>query len=61
MILHSHFSLASVKTKGLTLAIEHAPCCLLSFAAGFIGIAALNHNPVIELGFAIGGAFMVTM
>ncbi|MCS5596320.1 MAG: hypothetical protein VYC19_11380 [Pseudomonadota bacterium] len=58
MNLRSHFSFASAKSKALTLAIEHAPCCLLSFAAGFVGIAALNHNPLIELGFAIGGAFI---
>jgi hypothetical protein len=50
------FSLSAVKTKGLTLAIEHAPCCILSFAAGFIGLPMLTHNPVIELGFAVGGA-----
>lgn len=58
MSLRSHFSLASIKTKGLTLAIEHSPCCLLSFAAGFIGVAALHHNPLLELGFAIGGALI---
>jgi len=36
--------------------IEHAPCCILSFAAGFIGLPILNHNPIVELGFAFGGA-----
>lgn len=54
--LKTHFNLRSLKTKGLTLLIEHLPCCILSVAAGFIGLPLLNHNPVIELGFAIGGA-----
>jgi hypothetical protein len=56
-ILKTHFNLRSVKTKGLTLLIEHGPCCILSVAAGFIGLPMLAHNPVLELGFAIGGAF----
>ena len=56
--LSSYFNYNSFKTKGLTLLIEHAPCCILSFAAGFIGISALNHNPVLELGFAMGGAII---
>jgi hypothetical protein len=56
--LRSKFNLSAIKTKGLTLLIEHAPCCILSFAAGFIGISILNHNPILELGFAIGGAII---
>lgn len=58
MNLTQHFNLESFKTKGLTLLIEHAPCCLLSFGAGFIGISVLAHNPILELGFALGGAFL---
>lgn len=54
--LRQHFNLHSVKTKGLTLLIEHGPCCILSFSAGLIGLPGLNHNPVLELGFALGGA-----
>lgn len=46
----------SFKTRGLTLLIEHSPCCILSFAAGLVGISFLNHNPMLELGFALGGA-----
>ena len=53
-----HFNLSAIKTKGLTLLIEHAPCCILSFAAGFVGIAAINHNPILELSFALGGALV---
>lgn len=56
--LAPYFNLTVLKTKGFTLLIEHAPCCILSFAAGFIGIAALNHNPLLELGFALGGALI---
>lgn len=52
------FSLQNLKTKGLSLLIEHSPCCILSFVAGFVGISFLNHNPVIELGFALGGALL---
>ena len=47
---------AALKQSGLTLVIEHSPCCLLAFVAGFIGISFLYHNPVLELGFAMGGA-----
>lgn len=54
--LRISFNMSAIKTKGLTLLIEHAPCCLLSLAAGFIGLSAFNHNPVLELGFALGGA-----
>lgn len=50
------FNMASIKTKGVALIIEHAPCCILSVAAGLIGVSSLNHNPVLELGFAVGGA-----
>jgi hypothetical protein len=52
------FNINSIKTKGLTLLIEHSPCCLLAFAAGFLGLPLLNHNPAIELGFAVAGAFI---
>lgn len=45
-----------VKTKSIAFIIEHSPCCLLSFAAGFIGLPMLYHNPRIELAFAIFGA-----
>lgn len=48
--------MSALKTKGLTLLIEHGPCCILSLAAGFIGISAFNHNPALELAFAFGGA-----
>jgi hypothetical protein len=58
MNLRTHFNLASFKTKGLTLLIEHSPCCLLSFASGFVGMSALAHNPALELGFALGGALI---
>ena len=54
--LKNAFNLRSMGTKALTLTIEHAPCCILSFAAGFVGLPLLNHNPTIELGFALGGA-----
>lgn len=46
------------KSKGLALLIEHAPCCLLSLLSGLIGIHALNHNPLLEFGFAVGGAIV---
>lgn len=52
------FNGASIKTKALTLLIEHSPCCLLSVAAGFIGIPGMAHNPAIELALAIGGAII---
>jgi len=48
----------SIKTRGTALIIEHTPCCLLSFAAASIGVSILNHNPILELGFAIGGAII---
>lgn len=54
--LRTRFNLSAIKTKGLTLLIEHGPCCLLSAAAGFIGVSTFNHNPILELGFALGGA-----
>lgn len=54
--LRMQFNLQAVKTKGLTLMIEHAPCCLLSIVGGLVGVSAFNHNPVLELGFALGGA-----
>lgn len=54
--LKLEFNLKAIKTKALTLLIEHGPCCILSFAAGFIGLPFLNHNPMVELGFAFGGA-----
>jgi len=47
---------ASVKQTSVTLLIEHSPCCLLAFAAGFVGISFLSHNPLIELSFALFGA-----
>jgi hypothetical protein len=56
--LRLRFNMQSLKTKGLTLLIEHSPCCILSFGAAMIGVPFLRHNPVIELGFAIGGAIV---
>lgn len=50
--------LPALKQGAVTLIIEHSPCCLLAFVAGFAGIAFLNHNPLIELGFALGGALI---
>jgi hypothetical protein len=58
MGLSNHFNWASFKSKSLTLLIEHSPCCLLSFASGFLGVSVLNHNPVLELGFALSGALI---
>ncbi len=55
--LRQAFNFHGLKSKALALTIEHAPCCILSAAAGFIGIPLLNHNPPIELAFAIVGAF----
>jgi hypothetical protein len=49
---------ATFRARGLALMIEHAPCCLLTAIAATIGLPLLNHNPVIELGFAIGGAMI---
>jgi hypothetical protein len=54
----SKMSLPAFKQGALTLLIEHSPCCLLAFFAGFVGIAFLYHNPLIELGFALGGALI---
>ena len=56
--IRSTFKAQNIKTKGLTLLIEHAPCCLLSFAAASLGIEVLNHNPWLELGVAVGGALI---
>lgn len=50
--------LRNLSARGLGLAIEHLPCCILTVIAASIGIPFLSHNPVIELGFAIGGAFV---
>lgn len=50
--------LARLKAQSLALVIEHAPCCLLTAIAATIGLPLLNHNPIIELGFAIGGAMI---
>jgi len=44
MNIGAHFNLASLKSKGTALIIEHAPCCILSFAAGSLGVSILNHN-----------------
>lgn len=46
------------KSKLISLCIEHLPCCLLSAMAGFLSIPWFNHNPLIELGFAVGGALI---
>ena len=56
MTLAGKLTFNRIKKTSLTLTIEHAPCCLLSFGAGFIGIPFMYHNPVLELGFAMGGA-----
>lgn len=48
--------MANFRNKAITQVIEHLPCCLLSAGAGLIGLSALNHNPMLELGFALGGA-----
>lgn len=55
-ILSFDFNINALKSKALTLVIEHAPCCILSLAAASVGLPFLNHNPAIELGFALGGA-----
>lgn len=57
-ILRPSFNLRSVSARGLGLAIEHLPCCLLTVAASMIGIPFLSHNAALELGFAIGGALI---
>lgn len=46
------------RRRSVPLIIEHLPCCVLSFLAGFVGVAFLHHNPVLELAFAIGGALI---
>lgn len=46
------------RRRGVALVLEHMPCCILSFVAGFVGVSVLHHNPVLELGFAIGGALV---
>lgn len=56
--IQQHFNARTVKTKGLTLLIEHGPCCILSLAAGFVGLPWIAHNPMLELGFAMGGAII---
>ena len=52
------FNMSSIKTKALTLLIEHGPCCIFTAVAGFAGLPFLNHNPVLEFGFAMGGAVL---
>ncbi len=52
------FNLRSISARGLGLAIEHLPCCILTVVAASIGIPFLSHNPVLELGFAVGGAMI---
>lgn len=54
--LRRTFNLRSLKTKALTLLIEHGPCCIFSLVAGAVGLPFLNHNPALEMGFALGGA-----
>ncbi len=49
---------ARLKAQTLALTIEHAPCCLLTAVAASIGLPLLRHNPLIELGFAMGGALI---
>ena len=52
------FNLRSLSARGLGLAIEHLPCCILTVVAASIGIPFFSHNPVLELGFAVGGAMI---
>lgn len=52
------FNLRSLSARGLGLAIEHLPCCILTVVAASIGIPFLSHNPLLELGFAVGGAMI---
>jgi len=52
------FNFQSMKGKAIALTLEHAPCCLLSIGASYIGVNTLNHNPALELGFAVGGAII---
>ena len=56
--LKTSFNLRSLSARSLGLAIEHLPCCILTVVAASIGIPFLSHNPVLELGFAIGGAMI---
>lgn len=56
--IKSSFNLRSLSARGLGLAIEHLPCCILTVIAASIGIPFLRHNPAIELGFAVGGALI---
>lgn len=56
--LPASFSARNLKSKSIAFLIEHSPCCLLSFAAGFVGLPMLYHNPRIELAFAIVGAVL---
>lgn len=57
-ILKPTFNIRSLSARGLGLAIEHLPCCLLTVVAASIGIPFLSHNPALELGFAVGGAMI---
>lgn len=54
--LRSIFNWHGMSGKAIALVLEHLPCCLLSVAAAAVGIPFLNHNTLLELGFAIGGA-----
>ncbi len=54
--LAKYFNVQNAKGKALAFTLEHSPCCLLSVAGSALGIQVLNHNPHIELAFAIGGA-----
>lgn len=56
--LPAAFNMKNMKKKSIAFLIEHSPCCILSFAAGFIGLPMLAHNPPIELCFAIFGAII---
>ncbi len=54
--LRKHFNVRALTIKGATLLAKEIPCVALAGAAGFIGIPGLSHNPVLELGIALGGA-----
>lgn len=56
--LKPSFNLRSLSARSLGLAIEHLPCCILTVVAASIGIPFLSHNPLLELGFAVGGAMI---
>lgn len=58
LTIRPSFNLRSLSARGLGLAIEHLPCCILTVVAASIGIPFLSHNPVLELGFAVGGAMI---